>query len=119
MWLAVHQVGEVRGNPEPLLRLCELLDERAVLRGRVMATNEWRDRVGLRALDSQIDDALVRLGIRTVLPMHAQREAADDWMSELARWVELGDGTLHRLSDEEWERRHDGENVVLIERNEP
>ena len=60
MWLAVHSLGEVRGNFEPLLRLCELLDERAVLRARVMATNEWRDRVGLRALDSQIDDALDR-----------------------------------------------------------
>ena len=86
MWDAVNLLGEVRGNPEPLMRLCEALDERAELRGRVRADpSDWRGRIGLRALDDQIDDALDRLNIRTLLPMGASLTVADDWTVELAR----------------------------------
>ena len=56
IWDDVHDLGQVRGNLEPLLILAEQLDERADLRLRLAASGEWRDRVGLRKLDEQITD---------------------------------------------------------------
>lgn len=37
-----------------VLLLCESMDERAILRVRVLREGEWRDRVALRHLDHQI-----------------------------------------------------------------
>ena len=93
MWEAVHAVGEVRGNLEPFMRVCEQLDERAELRQRVVTDQDWRDRIGLRALDAQIGDALADLGIRSTLP--AARIVKDnDWTVELASVIGPG-GTDH------------------------
>lgn len=54
-WLAETDV-------EFLLMVCEQIDERAQLRVRVLANNDWRERAGLRALDSAIADGLTSLG---------------------------------------------------------
>lgn len=54
-WLAETDV-------EFLLIVCEQMDERAQLRVRVLANNDWRERAGLRALDSAISDGLTSLG---------------------------------------------------------
>ncbi len=103
-WDDVNAIGEVRGSVEPLLRLCEQLDERAALRLRVVANAEWRDRVGLRQLDAQIDAALKDLGIRSLLPHRS--EPVDDWTTRLARVYKDGDGEIHAWTDEEWAARH-------------
>ena len=89
--------GEVRGNLEPFMRVCEQLDERAELRQRVVTDQDWRDRIGLRALDAQIGDALADLGIRSTLP--AARIVKDnDWTVELASVIGPG-GTDHLTAD--------------------
>lgn len=43
--------------------LCEATDERLALRFTVLRDGEWRDRVALRALDSQIADLMAKLGL--------------------------------------------------------
>jgi len=47
---------------ELLLLTCEQLDERQMLRIRVLRDNDWRERSGLRALDKVIQDGLGMLG---------------------------------------------------------
>jgi hypothetical protein len=42
--------------------LCEQIDERQLLRYRVMTEGDWRERNGLRQLDSQIMTGLSMLG---------------------------------------------------------
>jgi len=97
MWYAVHAAGVVRGNLEPLVRLCEQLDEAADLRAKVVLTGAWRDRVGLRHLDAVIDAGLERLGIRSLLPFMAD-VAAESWAVKLAQLYTDGDG-VHRTFD--------------------
>ncbi len=48
---------------EHVLMLAESIDERVGLRVRVLRDNEWRDRVGLRALDQQVADLAGALGL--------------------------------------------------------
>ena len=48
---------------ELLQFLCELVDERALLRRLVLTEGEWRDRTALRALDQQILQCLSMLGL--------------------------------------------------------
>lgn len=83
LWNEVHSRGEVRGNIEPLLMLCERLDERTRLRTLVFTNDDPADRAGLRALEAQIDESLERLGLRTLLPANAAVHA-DDWTVKLA-----------------------------------
>ena len=45
-----------------LALLCQDVDEREDLRKSVMASGDWRERSGLRALDKQITDRLQLLG---------------------------------------------------------
>jgi hypothetical protein len=42
--------------------LCEQIDERQILRLRVMRDGDWRERNGLRQLDAQIVSGLSMLG---------------------------------------------------------
>jgi len=78
LWDAVHALGQVRGQVEPLLMLCERLDERAT----IQVPGTAQDRAGLRALELMITDDFERLGLRTILPQ-AQVER-DDWTTKLA-----------------------------------
>lgn len=70
MWERVWAAGAVwladRIDAETLLVLCEMVDERATLRMRVLREGDWRQRAGLRALDSQILGALGMLGFNPV-----------------------------------------------------
>jgi len=93
LWDEVMALGEVKGSLEPLLMLCERVDERTRLRvdmnsrtddagNRLPPTGE--DHGALRALESQIDLAFRDLGIRTVLPNRSDLADADNWAAELA-----------------------------------
>ena len=67
MWERMWTAGAVWLKPtvdsELLLIVCELVDERMVLRGRVAQDPAaWRDRRGLRELDRQITSILGDLG---------------------------------------------------------
>lgn len=77
MWDQVWQRGDVRGNVESFLLLCEQLDERSALRARVFERGDYRDRAGLRALEDSIVRNLAALGLAAVMP--DQAEAPDDW----------------------------------------
>jgi hypothetical protein len=46
--------------------LCETVDERVALRVRVFQSNDWRDRVALRALDDQVAHMMGALGLNPV-----------------------------------------------------
>lgn len=95
LWAEVHQLGSVRGAVEPLLILCEQLDERVTLRLTIMTANSpdrpkpiplsevAAMRLGLRQLDQQLADGFERLGLRTVMPV-GEITAADDWTVKLA-----------------------------------
>ena len=95
LWDEIHAAGDVRGNVEPLMILCEQLDERVNLRVQVFtgllpgtqtpipASDLAGLRAGLRALDQQIIDGLDRLGLRTLMPAGANL-VADDWTVQLA-----------------------------------
>ena len=78
LWDDVHALGQVRGQVEPLLMLCERLDERAT----IQVPGTAQDRAGLRALDAMIAADFERLGIRSILPQ-AQVDR-DDWTTKLA-----------------------------------
>jgi hypothetical protein len=103
LWNDVHSFGDVRGNVEELLILCEQLDERSELRQRLTASGEWRDRIGLRQLDDRIDAALKHLGIRSMLPDRSG-EPVDNWVTRLARTYSKG-GVTYEWTDEEWAER--------------
>lgn len=95
LWADVHRLGAVRGNIEPLLILCEQLDERVNLRLSIMTANSpdraapippsevAAMRLGLRQLDQQLVDGFERLGLRTVMPV-GEITTADDWTVKLA-----------------------------------
>jgi len=92
MWDEVHASGEVKGSLEPLLMLCERLDERFRLRAAmnriddagqpVPATSDQHG--ALRALEAQIEAAFRDLGIRTILPNRGAAATSDNWAAELA-----------------------------------
>jgi hypothetical protein len=65
MWDELYRAGDRVGSTEPAMRICEAIDERSVLRDRVLETQDWRDRTALRKLNAQIDGALDRLDIQS------------------------------------------------------
>jgi hypothetical protein len=70
LWERVWGAGAVwlaeRVDAETLLIVCEQMDERQALRVKVLRDGDWRERAGLRALDSQIMDGLAVLGFNPV-----------------------------------------------------
>lgn len=52
----------VETEVELLLLTCEQIDERQILRRRVLEANDWRERAGLRSLDRLIRENLALLG---------------------------------------------------------
>lgn len=66
LWNRVWESAQAWVSPDTdvdLLQLtCELVDERVELRELVRSSGEWRDRTGLRSLDSQIVSNLSLLG---------------------------------------------------------
>ena len=70
MWVRVWSGGQSWVSPatdiEHVLVLCEAVDERDALRQLVLANGDWRDRVALRQLDSQILSQLSALGFNPV-----------------------------------------------------
>jgi hypothetical protein len=78
-------------DAELLLMTCELVDERWNLRVRVMQSNDWRERRGLRDLDSRIVSNLSLLGftpadrsklgvaeVKAISKMEALKRRADE-----------------------------------------
>lgn len=62
VWLNGLQWISPNTDAELLLMTCELIDERWNLRVRVMQSNDWRERRGLRDLDARIISNLSLLG---------------------------------------------------------
>jgi hypothetical protein len=56
IWISAHS------DIELVQIICEQIDERQGLRRRVLLENDWRERTGLRQLDSQIIGGLSMLG---------------------------------------------------------
>ena len=88
MWATVWESAswvDRESDAQAVLVLCEALDERAVLRARVMDAMDWRERAGLRVLDEQIAALMDRLGLT---PRSRDRLAAatrESPFDELAR----------------------------------
>lgn len=72
-------------DAEHVLLLCESIDERVGLRVRVLRSNDWRDRLGLRALDDQVASLIGQLGLNP-----ADREG-------ITTGVAVGTGKLAQL----------------------
>lgn len=66
MWARVWSGGRAWVSPstdiELVQLLCESMDERIHLRGLVLAGGDWRDRVALRTVESDIRSMLSQLG---------------------------------------------------------
>jgi hypothetical protein len=92
LWDEVHGWGDVAGSLEPLLMLCERVDERTRLRvamSRSDASGQPIDatpeqHAALRALEAQIETSFRDLGIRSILPNRSDVSDADNWAAELA-----------------------------------
>ena len=92
LWDEVHGLGDVKGSLEPLLMLCERIDERWRLRVAmnqvdaagvpIPATAEQHS--ALRALEASIDLSFRDMGIRTILPNRNIGAQVDNWAAELA-----------------------------------
>lgn len=74
---------------QAVLVLCETLDERVVLRDRVLQAMDWRERAGLRALDEQVSQAMDALGLtprsRSRLAVAVQESPFDELARRKAR----------------------------------
>jgi hypothetical protein len=68
-------VGSVDANA--LLTVCEQMDERVALRGRVLRDGDWRDRSALRVLDAQVASRLAQF---------APDKVPVSWPAETRRW---------------------------------
>ena len=70
MWERIWQAGRswVSGGSDLdlVLLVCESQDERVALRVRVLREGDWRDRVALRQLDTQITQMLSQLAFTPV-----------------------------------------------------
>lgn len=70
LWDRMWTNGAVWVSPntdsELVLMTCEAMDERVSLRVQVLRDGEWRDRVALRALDTQLESMLSALGFSPV-----------------------------------------------------
>lgn len=62
IWVAAASWLSSGSDAAWVQRLCELEDERAALRARVLEVNDWRDRVGLRALETSINHMYSLMG---------------------------------------------------------
>lgn len=66
LWNRVWDAGRAWISPtsdiEHVLILCETMDERSQLRLTVLRGSDWRDRVALRSIDSQLTSMLSSLG---------------------------------------------------------
>ena len=71
-------------DDEFVLLLCEAFDERAILRPSVLRGDNWRDRVALRQLDSQITLMMGELGLSP-----AQRKEFNAEVEQTGRLGEL------------------------------
>ena len=91
VWLNGLQWISVNTDSELLLMTCELVDERWNLRVRVMQSNDWRERRGLRELDDRIIRNLSLMGftpadrsrlgvaeVKAISKMEALRRRADE-----------------------------------------
>jgi len=66
VWSVAYQWISPHMDVELLQIVCEQIDERQALRGRVLRGNDWRERSSLRALDAQVLDCLSLLGFTPV-----------------------------------------------------
>lgn len=70
LWAKIWTQGAVWISPatdsELVLMTCEAMDERVALRVQVLREGDWRDRVALRSLDSQLESMLASLGFSPV-----------------------------------------------------
>lgn len=70
MWARVWDAGRswisIGSDLDLVLLLCESMDERVALRVQVLRGGDWRDRVALRHLDSQITSLLGQLAFTPV-----------------------------------------------------
>jgi len=66
LWALRRPWIEADADLEHVLLMCESIDERVGLRIRVLRSNEWRDRVALRALDAQIAGLVGELGLNPI-----------------------------------------------------
>lgn len=70
LWKRIWEAGRAWVSPtsdiEHVLILCETMDERSQLRLNVLRGSDWRDRVALRSIDSQLTSMLSALGFNPV-----------------------------------------------------
>jgi len=66
LWTSGATWISVRTDIEWAQLLCECVDERAMLRLKVLADQDWRDRVGLRNLEAEIRVMYSMLGFSPV-----------------------------------------------------
>ncbi len=70
LWKRVWEAGRAWISPtsdiEHVLIMCETMDERSQLRLNVLRGADWRDRVALRSIDSQIASMLSALGFTPI-----------------------------------------------------
>lgn len=70
LWNRVWEAGRNWISPssdiEHVLILCETMDERSQLRLNVLRGSDWRDRVALRSIDSQLASMLSALGFNPI-----------------------------------------------------
>lgn len=62
IWTAASSWLSIGSDAGWIERLCEMEDERVILRGRVLADGDWRDRVGLRALEHSMNSMYSLMG---------------------------------------------------------
>ena len=92
MWNEAHASGDIAGSLEPLLMLCERVDERTRLRIGMNQIDAAGDPVpatdgqhaSLRALEASIEATMREMGIRTILPNRSLGDDVDDWAAALA-----------------------------------
>jgi len=67
LWNRIWHSGRTWISPtsdlELVMILCELMDERSLLRVKVLEGGDWRDRGALRALETQLVSILSALGL--------------------------------------------------------
>lgn len=67
LWNRIWEKGKTWISPasdlELVMLLCESMDERTQLRVQVLRGSDWRDRVALRSLESQLVSMLSALGL--------------------------------------------------------
>jgi phage terminase small subunit len=70
LWKRVWEAGRAwisaTSDIEHVLIMCETMDERSQLRLNVLRGADWRDRVALRSIDSQLTSMLSALGFNPI-----------------------------------------------------